>query len=412
MDRHLIDNAFDIAEEEVEKDESGRTLLRERTMIRSSHGENHLTQITNDLTAVNHLLLIEKLVPRLLQDDKDLFAVDALRGQPVLKGTDRYLSAYLYQCIRQSDEILAEHFPNHCYHPWVSLYLQKKESLAIHLRRAVMETHHPRCSDVEIIEKEQGFNVPIYLILSGTIHHHIGLGAREVCDSLNAFVRDIRISARSADFRQRLRSHRYAIEKNKRSLECYIDNLFEQHSRILVIRVDFGYGKDVSLEPSKTAHTTSEDVRRHRDRLLKNIPSNSLFSGLVGYIWKLEYGLEKGYHYHWIFFFDGRTRCRDVWLGQKIGEYWQKIVGETAVYWNCNANKNSYRRLGIGMISRGDDELRKNLIEAAEYLTKPDLHLRLVDATAGRTFGRGEIRKTARTAVTSVDEGDRTIGIQ
>lgn len=384
-----------------------RMCLRESTLRRSSNAGRIRTVITNDLNAAEHLLLIEEIVPKLLADTKDLFLVTPHRDQPVLRGSDRYLSDNVYQCLRRSDDILEKHFPNHLYHPWVSLYLEHKDALAQRLTRLMSGNPFNTDAAKQTLSSshKQVTRPPLFVFLSSEIHHHIGASAYRICDALNDFVRDIRRSGSSAAFKKRVRNHHDAVDKNMRGLTKYIDSLFQHHSRLLVIRVDLGYGKDMQPEPSRTAHMTSEEVRKHRDRLLKNIPNNTLFAGLVGYVWKLEYGLEKGYHYHWLFFFDGRTRCRDVWLGQKIGEYWQKIVGETAVYWNCNANKSGYRRLGVGMINRGDDELRKNLIEAAEYLTKPDLHLRLVDTTAGRTFGRGEIRMKEEAAVTTFVEG-------
>lgn len=366
--------------------------LMERTLYRFSNGEKTRTLITNDWTAAEHLLLIEDLTLRMIDEREDLFTIVKHRGQPVMRGTHRYLSDRLYQCLRRSDELLATHFPNHNYHPWVDLYLRHKACLARRLTRVVNQSNSQTNQPKEVMSRptEVVENTSLFILLSGAIHHHIGESSRDICDALNAFVRDVRTSSKRKDFKKRLRNHHYAIEKNRRSLACYIDNLFQKHARLLVIRVDLGYGK-VSPTSSIIDGVTAQDAKRHRERLLKNIPFNRLFAGLKGYVWKLEYGLEKGYHYHWIFFFDGRTRCRDVWLGQRIGEYWQKIVAGPAVYWNCNANKDGYRKLGIGMIGCNDVERRRYLSEAAGYLTKPDLHLRLVDPKVGRTFGRGEI---------------------
>ncbi|WEH93381.1 inovirus-type Gp2 protein [Acinetobacter soli] len=35
---------------------------------------------------------------------------------------------------------------------------------------------------------------------------------------------------------------------------------------------------------------------------------------MVGYIWKLEYGIKKGYHYHFIFFMDGNIHKKETFL--------------------------------------------------------------------------------------------------
>ena len=82
---------------------------------------------------------------------------------------------------------------------------------------------------------------------------------------------------------------------------------------------------------------------------------STLFANLKGYIWKLEWGPGKGIHYHLIFFFDGSQVLKDAYLAQQIGKYWTEVITKgSGLYWNCNASKDQYRELGIGVI-RADD---------------------------------------------------------
>lgn len=125
---------------------------------------------------------------------------------------------------------------------------------------------------------------------------------------------------------------------------------------------------------------------------LNNTKSNDLFKHLLGHVWKLEYGAEKGFHFHVLFFFRGARVWKDKKLARLIGEYWKnQITNGRGIYYNCNANKALYRSLGIGMIKYDNMALRAGLCKAAEYLIKVDHFARLLTPDNGRTFGRGEI---------------------
>lgn len=46
--------------------------------------------------------------------------------------------------------------------------------------------------------------------------------------------------------------------------------------------------------------------------------SNKLFDNRVGYVWKLEYGIDKGFHYHMM--------IQDINIAKMIGEYWAAVI--------------------------------------------------------------------------------------
>jgi hypothetical protein len=117
---------------------------------------------------------------------------------------------------------------------------------------------------------------------------------------------------------------------------------------------------------------------------------------MVGYCWKLEYGGEKGFHYHMIFFYDGSKVQQDTNIARMIGEYWMNVITQgKGLYYNCNADKGKYERCGIGTINHYDTELIENLKLAAQYLAKPDDYLRdnASNIEVDRTFGRGVMRE-------------------
>lgn len=198
---------------------------------------------------------------------------------------------------------------------------------------------------------------------------------------LNRFVEALRQEVKSARFQSKLNSYHRASNKNYKELMKYVDVLFERYSRLLVLRVDLSYSKDNSS-------VTLAEARRDRERLFQNSRSNNLFDAMVGYIWKLEHGPEKGFHYHVMFFFDGARVREDVTLAMRIGQYWMDVITKgRGLYFNCNADKRKYRKCGIGMLNYNDATMREGLREAVVYLAKTDLFMKL--QTDGRGMGKG-----------------------
>ncbi|MGE4969216.1 YagK/YfjJ domain-containing protein [Yersinia enterocolitica] len=205
---------------------------------------------------------------------------------------------------------------------------------------------------------------------------------------LNQFLAHFRAVASGAEHKLALRYFQRAAIKNQRSAFSYIDNLFDRYAKLLVVRVDLSYQRAANKQITATL------ARQHRERLFHNMKSNRLFEHVVGYIWKLEFGEYKGFHYHMIFFFDGAKVREDVTLARLIGEYWRDSITEgTGLYFNCNARKADYRINGIGLVSHADNAMREGLRRAVTYLTKVDTFARLTLPDKGRTFGKGERMK-------------------
>jgi len=218
------------------------------------------------------------------------------------------------------------------------------------------------------------------------------------------------------NFRKEIQQKRKAISKNKQSLLRYIDSLFEYRSRLLVLRIDFSYQKDAggffdqSTDQSTEQSTDkridlifgakkkdllenwSIEVREQRNRLIKQL-KKKYKKDLVGYVWKLEYGADKAFHYHMIFFLDESKHHQDIRIAESIGEMWKhEITNGRGIYWNCNAKKKHFEkngRIATGKIKHDDQELRANLNHMASYLTKPDYFVKLTLSDACRTFGKG-----------------------
>jgi hypothetical protein len=203
----------------------------------------------------------------------------------------------------------------------------------------------------------------------------------------NDFIGAIAKKASTPEFKRKVYSREYNAVRNLRSASKYVSDLFSRYSRLLVVRVDFGFKIDVA---NQLRGVTVTEAQTFLDRFLNNRRGNSLFSDLKGYIWKLESGKEKGYHFHFFLFFGGDKVKKDEHYGKMIGEYWCKVTNGLGIYHNCNANKQKYRRCGIGMVDHSDIEMQGNLLYALKYLFKKEQYLREKFNSKTRVFGRGE----------------------
>ena len=214
-----------------------------------------------------------------------------------------------------------------------------------------------------------------------------------VIESLNSVVERIRAAVRGCAFKAEQNAHRRLSNKNYKSLVNYVDAIFEEWSRVLVLRVDLGYSKPVVLRSFREG-LQFERVKEHREKFLRLLRRKLPPKTLLGHAWKLEFGLSKSYHYHCIFFLDGSKLREDVAWARTIGELWVERVTEgQGIYYNCNRAKGNYRACGIGMIEHFDKSMRNNLQKAAVYLTKVEYYMRIATEGRARTFGRGEMPK-------------------
>ena len=180
-------------------------------------------------------------------------------------------------------------------------------------------------------------------------------------------------------------------ERATKSATDYIDQLFENHSKLQVIRLD--------LYHKKTADGPRELTELKQDvaHLISNSRSNkSLFGDMKGKIIKYENGDDRGPHAHTILFFDGQKLQKDAHRGDEIGKYWsENITNGNGTYHNVNRNKEMFERVGIGMIDQADTEKRQALLDIVlPYVTKTDQSIDKIKSNPKeRCFSRGAMPK-------------------
>lgn len=222
-------------------------------------------------------------------------------------------------------------------------------------------------------------------------------------DRLNDCLYDIYKEMRNDLNRLELKRVKDLGSYQKRKLNAYIDQLLMHYSRLIAIRVDFGYQEE--------AEASYELISDHRERLLRYLREQHADNAFVGYIWKLEYGLRKTYHLHTMIFLDGSKIQESISHGKIIGNHWiDKITEGMGTAFNCNAQKEQYKHCGIGRVDYYDTDKISDLKYACRYLYKYDEFLELahygyqaectddpliqpIHSELGRVFGTARLPK-------------------
>lgn len=124
-----------------------------------------------------------------------------------------------------------------------------------------------------------------------------------------------------------------ASKKRSKSLEEYIDALFVEHSRMLVVRIDLSY-RSGFFNKGDGFDDKLKLVRSHWAGMQRDLHKGKPVDGLLGFACKLEYGQLKGFHLHLLLFYNGSVRRQDGVLARMVGS-----TGETQL------------RMGPGRIS-------------------------------------------------------------
>lgn len=182
------------------------------------------------------------------------------------------------------------------------------------------------------------------------------------------------------DFAYECSRNRRNSTNNYQRLRNLMDALFSRYSRLTVLRVDLSYSE------RDGPYIDYETARYHRKKLCETFHRHELFHHLLGYAWKLEWQPKKGFHYHFLFFFDGHQVQEDITQARRIGELWARLItGGQGHYYNCNRNaENVYHCNALGRIDYHDFEKQRGLDHIARYLTKVDEYAAML--VTGRTF--------------------------
>lgn len=245
----------------------------------------------------------------------------------------------------------------------------------------------------------------------------------------NDFVTTMRREAAASKLKKKVDDWESKPKKNMQRLDKFEAALFERYARLMVIRLDFNYykatftpqeveqmltesrgrkecdqadylaGADISTPRSIEGRIALEEVQKDREHLFANMKGKpSLFKHLVGYVWRIEYGREAGYHLHVLFFFDGAYVQKHEHIAQEIGCYWRDVITQGRSYFeNCNRKKSKYGDdWALGQIDHWDAAKREKLRKAMQYFCKTSQLVQVVPYRGCNLFGSGFMRRQRR----------------
>ena len=208
----------------------------------------------------------------------------------------------------------------------------------------------------------------------------------------NSLLDMIRSESRTASFQHRLSQRIKNCDNNYQSAQIYINKLSEKYSKLMVVRVDPGYKAELAYT------ITLEQAQTDMKRFLSNWRTNKLFEHCVGYIWKLEMGDMKGFHYHLVLFFNGNKINRDAYYAEEICNYWIDLVTRGRGHCtNSNQRKYTFDECAVGIIDHTDVDKREALLKNIRYITKKEQYIKLKTSIKTRVFSRGEMPDLPKT---------------
>lgn len=221
---------------------------------------------------------------------------------------------------------------------------------------------------------------------------------------LNNAIEGIRREGNSATFKEWEERLERQPKENEVRLRALIEAAIAKNHHISVLRFDVGYAKYYcDPELSGAAAVTYEEVRQHRQALRRfikrdlkrHLPNPRACRGMVHAI-KMEFGLDKTFHYHVIVVLNGDAVAHDVQIAQLICDWWCKDItlGRGGA---CNCNARSYKYPGLGSI-RYDEESKENVEKlknlrdrVVPYVTKPDFYVGMVKPEKHRSFWSSQV---------------------
>ncbi|WP_186102349.1 hypothetical protein [Burkholderia gladioli] len=210
---------------------------------------------------------------------------------------------------------------------------------------------------------------------------------------LNEAVVRIRVKGNGKDFKTWMTDIERQPRQNEESLLSLVEACLSVNHHALVLRFDLGYAQFYGdAQRSGLMAVSYREVREHRVRMrrfLKRELKHRLLPGACkGMVFaiKLEYGLDKGYHFHVIVMLNGDVVWGDGAISEMICDYWRHEItqGRGGA---CNCNFMRYKRRGIGSIRYSDvDKLPVLRTVVVPYITKVDYYRDMVVPKWHRTF--------------------------
>lgn len=210
--------------------------------------------------------------------------------------------------------------------------------------------------------------------------------------NLTELIQQIRLKAQSKSAIASAYVRKKRSTRNIDSVTKYLCDILDySNSRCEVIRMNMGY--DLLISRTVTPEQAKEDFKKF---LNNRRGKPTLFKNLVGYIWRMEYGVTTGIFFHvvWIFKNDkGQMKLQN--LANDIGEYWIGFLKARAgTFQDCANGISGTNKIGVGEICRNNNKQIRTLQFIATYLAQKDEYFSFKKLGNGKMFGMGQAKQT------------------
>ncbi|WP_350016212.1 inovirus-type Gp2 protein [Rhodanobacter sp. IGA1.0] len=311
--------------------------------------ENGKRAITHQRTHARDVKLIVETMAQVVQTKVRLFYTETQANRTIARATP--LGVRFLRCLKADTQAIHRQYPQHRFSPLYIIF--KRHTSAI---RYEYEKLHP-----------------------GTVEY------------LNNAVSKIRRLARGTAVPKRLDNLKRAERDNARRAKDLLTDLRKHYSKLVVIRIDLEYFSEYGPGGFHGQGIDLKVAQEHRDQFLDYLRRGPFEYCMAGYVWKLEWGFEKGHHLHFAIFLDGQKVRQDIVIADALGDHWKIITEGKGMFYNCNKAKEKYQECGIGTILRSDDGSWETLKKVVRYLTKVDYYVRFQVRDRSRTFGAGGV---------------------
>lgn len=186
------------------------------------------------------------------------------------------------------------------------------------------------------------------------------------------------------------------INHNRQQQLKYLDALLAHYGELFTVRLDLGYNADPATGIMR--RLTHARAKHDFSQLMLERRHNPLWKDdLVGFMWKLEDGAERRYHYHLMLFYRGETADHHQHDKAVLQHHWINEItqGDGACYLSWETPEETpLEATPEGLIQGRVSPRYLALTRFVDYLNKLDLLIRLDVPKGANVYGRGHVAKT------------------
>jgi len=199
---------------------------------------------------------------------------------------------------------------------------------------------------------------------------------------------------------ERVKSFRRNATRNYRHLMQVIRSSHERKRKILLIRLDWS---EKNRDPTLPIEYLSQGdfdvaavrVGKARDQMVRHL-KDRYKDDLLFYAWKIEWGVQAGFHIHWLIGLNGSVHQDRINVPFHIGKEWdQDLFKGTSHTHNINAMPGK-DRAGLCVLHYADSQAGYFFGLYADYLTKVDYNLKLRLPKGMRSFGCSKLNQQSK----------------